>query len=395
MNERWRIISALGIVQIFAWGSTFYLLAVLAAPIREEMGWSAGTVTAGISIGLLVSGLSARKVGAFIQAEGGRRVLAAGMVLIAAGLIVMGFARSAPVYFAAWTVLGFGMAASLYDAAFSTLGHIYGRGARGAITALTLWGGFASTVCWPISAFLVETVGWRNACFGYAALHLTVTLPLSWYALPRIARRPDVAQSANAPGDQPPRQGFSVLRFWCIAVAGMTLGVLMSVWSIHLITILTAQGYAFAAAVGLGTLIGPAQVGARVLEMLGRERHHPIVTMIVATSLVLVGFLGLLFGFPASAALIAYGAGNGLWSIVRGALPLAVFGPHDYPRIMGRLATPMLIAGAVAPIPGALLIEAYGPDGTLLALAAAAVIPCIAALVLWLDLSRERRAPAR
>lgn len=389
--ERLRIISALGIVQIFAWGSTFYLLAVLAAPIREEMGWSAGMVTAGISIGLLASGLSARKVGALIQAEGGRRVLAAGMILLATGLVILGFARSVPVYFAAWAILGFGMATSLYDAAFSTLGHIYGRDARSAITALTLWGGFASTVCWPISAFLVETVGWRNACFAYAVLHLTVTLPLCWFGLPRIPRRPGGEELAKSPAGLSP-QGFSALRFWCIALAGMTLGVLMSIWSIHLITILTAQGYAFAAAVGLGTLIGPAQVGARILEMLGRGRHHPIWTMIAATSLVLVGFLGLFFNVPASAALIAYGAGNGLWSIVRGALPLAVFGPHDYPRIMGRLATPMLIAGAVAPIPGAFLIEAYGPQGTLLVLAAAAVIPCIAAMVLWLDLEKQRRA---
>jgi predicted MFS family arabinose efflux permease len=394
MNERWRIISALGIVQIFAWGSTFYLLAVLSAPIRRDMGWSAGIVTAGVSIGLLASGLSARKVGALIHAEGGRRVLAVGVTLIAVGLVVMGLARSVPVYFAAWAILGFGMAASLYDAAFSTLGHIYGREARSAITALTLWGGFASTVCWPISAFLVETVGWRHTCFAYAALHLTVTLPLCWFALPRIPRSLHGRQPADTPAAQPQR-GNNALRFWCIAVAGMTLGVLMSVWSIHLITILTAQGYAFAAAVGLGTLIGPAQVGARVLEMLGRGRHHPIWTMIVATFLVLIGFLGLLLDVPASVALIAYGAGNGLWSIVRGALPLAIFGPHDYPRIMGRLATPMLIAGAVAPIPGAFLIDAYGPQGTLMALTAAAVIPCIAAMVLWLDLEKERRALPR
>ncbi|GAB4360658.1 MAG: MFS transporter [Oricola sp.] len=389
--ERLRTISALGIVQIFAWGSTFYLLAVLVAPIRDETGWSAGAVTAGISVGLLASGLSARKVGALIHAGGGRRVLAAGVALLAAGLAVLGLARSLPAYYAAWTILGFGMAASLYDAAFSTLGHIYGRNARSAITALTLWGGFASTVCWPISAFLVETVGWRGACFAYAGLHLAVTLPLCRFALPGHPLQPDRPMPADAVAALPPN-GFSALRFWCIAVAGMTIGVLMSIWSIHLISILTAQGHGFAAAVGLGTLIGPAQVGARVLEMLGRERHHPIWTMFAATSLVLIGFMGLSLGVPASVALIAYGAGNGLWSIARGALPLAVFGPHDYPRIMGRLATPMLIAAAVAPIPGAFLVETYGPHGTLLVLAAAAVIPWIAAMVLWLDLAKERRA---
>ncbi|MFZ2103658.1 MAG: MFS transporter [Oricola sp.] len=388
ITERTRIISALGIVEIFAWGSTFYLLAVVADPIRLDTGWSAGTITTGVAIGLLVSGLAARKIGNLIQVEGGRRVLAAGMMLIAAGLAVMGLARSTPVYFAAWAILGLGMGAGLYEAAFSTLGHIYGRGARGAITSLTLWGGFASTVCWPISAFLVATVGWRNTCFSYAVLHLTVTLPLCWFVLPRVPWPLSGASPAETPDLQSP--GISALRFWCIAAAGMTLAVLASIWSVHLITILTAEGYAFAAAVGLGTLIGPAQVGARVLEMLGRERHHPIWTMIVATSLVLLGFLGLFLDISASVALIAYGAGNGLWSIVRGALPLAIFGSRDYARIMGRLATPMLISAAAAPMLGAFLIERYGPHGTLLVLTIAATIPCAAALVLWLDLGKER-----
>jgi len=392
--EKWRVISALGIVQIFTWGSTFYLLAVLSVPIRQEMGWSAGTVTAGVSIGLLASGLSARRVGALIHAEGGRRVLAAGVTLIAAGLVVLGLARSLPVYFAAWVILGFGMAASLYDAAFSTLGRIYGREARGAITALTLWGGFASTVCWPISAYLVENAGWRYTCFSYAALHLIVTLPLCRFALPRAVRTARTPDGAQATADQA-GQDASALRFRCIASAGMALAVLASVWSIHLITILTAQGYAFAAAVGLGTLIGPAQVGARVMEMLGRERHHPIWTMLVATTLVLGGFLGLFLDVPASAALVAFGAGNGLWSIARGALPLAIFGPHDYARIMGRLATPMLISGALAPIPGALLIEHYGPHATLMVLVGLALVPCAAATVLWLDLAKERCALPR
>lgn len=389
--EKWRVISALGIVQIFAWGSTFYLLAVLSAPIRQDMGWSAGTVTAGVSVGLLASGLSARRVGALIHSEGGRRVLAAGVALIAAGLVVLGLARSVPVYFAAWAIMGFGMAACLYDAAFSTLGRIYGREARGAITALTLWGGFASTVCWPVSAFLVEHVGWRYTCFSYAVLHLAVTLPLCWFALPRGVRSTGAGGVAQTAAD-PAGRGDASLRFWCIALAGMALAVLASILSVHLITILTAQGYAFAAAVGLGTLIGPAQVGARILEMLGRERHHPIWTMLAATTLVLCGFLGLFLDMPASAALVAFGAGNGLWSIVRGALPLAVFGPHDYSRIMGRLATPMLLAGAVAPILGALLIESYGPQGTLLTLTVAALIPCIAAIILRLDLARGRGA---
>jgi len=392
LSERMRVISALGIVMILTWGSTFYLLAVLSGPIRAETGWTAGEVTAGVSLGLLVSGLAAGRIGHLIQRDGGRRVLVAGMVLIAGGLVLLGLSRSLPVYLAAWVVLGLGMAAGLYDAAFSTLGRIYGRGARSAITALTLWGGFASTVCWPISAFLVEAVGWRATCFAYAALHLTVTLPLCWFALPRVPPAPAEAPTEAAAPSPAPR--LFDIRFWCIAVAGATLAMIASIWSVHLITILTAENYALPAAVALGTLIGPAQVGARVLEMLGRGRHHPIWTMMAAACLVLLGFLGLTFDIPAGTALVAYGAGNGLWSIARGALPLAVFEPQDYARIMGHLARPMLIASAAAPMLGAMLIQGLGPHAMLWALMLGAMVPVAAAVILALDLARRNRIPA-
>lgn len=390
LSERMRVISALGIVMILTWGSTFYLLAVLSGPIRAETGWTAGEVTAGVSLGLLVSGLAAGRIGRLIQRDGGRRVLVAGMMLIAGGLVLLGFSRSLPMYLAAWAVLGLGMAAGLYDAAFSTLGRIYGRKARSAITALTLWGGFASTVFWPISAFLVEAVGWRATCFAYAGLHLAVTLPLCWFALPRVPPSP-ADEPSHAAAETPRSLHLFGIRFWCIAVAGATLAMIASIWSVHLITILTAEDYALPAAVALGTLIGPAQVGARVLEMLGRGRHHPIWTMTAATSLVLLGFLGLTLGIPAGTALVAYGAGNGLWSITRGALPLAVFDAGDYARIMGHLARPMLIASAAAPMLGAMLIQGLGPHAMLWALMLGALVPVGATIVLALDLAKRNR----
>jgi len=392
LPSRTRTVSALGVIEIFAWGSTYYLMAVLAGPIAVDTGWSVGMLSAGVSGGLLVAGLTAPTVGRLIHITGGRRVLATGMTLIATGLVLLGSARSLPVYFAAWAILGLGMSAGLYDAAFSTLGRLFGREARAAITQLTLWGGFASTVCWPISAWLVEIVGWRGTCFAYAALHLTVTLPISLFLLPR---RPHAEEKAQSTGEMLPNlPGLLDLRFLCIVAAGVSLSMLATIWSIHLITILTAEGYALATAIALGTLIGPAQVGARVLEMLGRGRHHPIWTMGLATGLVLLGFLGLQLDVPASLALIAYGAGNGLWSIARGALPLTLFGPDRYAQTMGRLAMPMLIAGAAAPTLGAFLIEAFGPGGTLAILSAAAAVPCVAALVLGAWVHRQRRMPA-
>lgn len=383
-----RIVSALGVIEIFTWGSTYYLMAVLAGPMAADTGWSVGTLSAGVSVGLLVSGLAAPAVGRLIQATGGRSVLATGVVLIAMGLFLLGSAQTQLVYFGAWAILGLGMSAALYDAAFSTLGRLFGANARAAITQLTLWGGFASTVCWPISAWLVEAVGWRGACFAYAALHLTVMLPLCIFLLPRTPPTEDNPQGQQTGGRELP--SLLDLRFLCIVAAGVTIAILATIWSIHLITILEAEGYALATAIALGTLIGPAQVGARVIEMLGRGRHHPVWTMAAATALILLGFLGLHIDIPASAALVAYGAGNGLWSIARGALPLALFGPDRYAQTMGRLAMPMLFASAAAPTLGAFLLERFGPGGTLSALAAVSVVPCIATVVLAASVRRER-----
>ena len=208
--ERRRVVAALGIVQILAWGSSYYLLAVLAGPIARDTGWPYAWVIGGVSLGLLVAGLAAVRVGRTIDSRGGRPVLAAAALLLAGGLALLAAAPGIPLYLAAWLVLGLGMGAGLYDAAFSTLGRLYGAQARGAITALTLWGGFASTVCWPLSAFLVESVGWRGACLAYAGLHLVLTLPLCLFALPREAPRPASAPAADT--GPPRRQRFRIAR---------------------------------------------------------------------------------------------------------------------------------------------------------------------------------------
>lgn len=376
-------VAALGIVQILAWGSTFYLLTILAVPIVADTGWPPTAVTGGVSIGLVVSGLAAPRVGRLIGVVGGRRVMTGGVLLVVAGLTLLASAQSVPVYLLAWAVLGAGMAGALYEAAFSTLGQLYGREARSAITALTLFGGFASTVCWPLSALLVEAIGWRGTCLAYAGLHLVVSLPLCRMGLPRPVPRP---LGGPAP-DMAALPGLD-LRFWCIAVAGICLVGLFTTLSVHLVAILREQGYPLQAAVALGALIGPAQVGARLLEMLGRGRHHPIVTMIVGTGLAFSGMAGIAAGLPA-AGLIALGAGNGLWSIVKGALPLVIYPPGAYAAMIGRLATPMLLASAAAPLVGTALIEGLGAGGTLRVLAAVAAVPCIAAGILALHLRRQ------
>lgn len=382
-RSRLTVISALGVVQILAWGSTYYLPAVLAAPIAADTGWPLSWIVGALSVGLLTAGAVAPYVGRLIGETGGRPVLAAGAILIAAGQLILALAPNLSVFILGWVVLGAGMAAGLYDAAFSTLGRLYGGTARSAITVLTLWGGFASTVCWPLSAYLVEQLGWRGTCFVYAAIHLLISLPFVLMILPRVP--PELPQpTAGAPATPssllpPERRAFLLLSG--IVMIGGAIGAIVGV---HLLTLLQAQGIGLAAAVALGALVGPAQVGGRVIEMAGGGRHHPLWTVSAALGLMATGLALLALGLgPLGVAIVLYGAGNGVFSIAKGTLPLALFGPQRYAPLIGRLARPSLIAQAVAPTAGALLLDRAGSTWTFAALLLLALLNVAMGAGLW------------
>jgi predicted MFS family arabinose efflux permease len=397
LPDRRIIITALGTTQIFAWGTSYYLPAVLAKPMADDTGWSLAWVIGGLSAGLLAAGLASPRVGRTIQRIGGRPVLAASAVLLGVGLLGLGLAHSLVAYLFAWCVIGLGMGAGLYDAAFATLGRLYGQGARSAIGTLTLFGGFASTACWPLSAFLESQLGWRGACLVYAAYHLAVALPIYLLVLPREAVR--TLRQADAPSNSanmppPTRPARSEATVFAMAATAITLSAMIStLMSVHLLVILQSRGIALAAAVALGALVGPCQVGARVIELLIARYHHPIWTKLASTVLVALGISSLLAGLPAvSAALVLYGAGIGIESIARGTLPLAVFGETRYAAIMGRIAMPSLIAQAAAPSLGAWLMGSHGPVGTLSALVVAAVANVLLVATLFACLRLRRPA---
>jgi MFS family permease len=300
MPGRGIVISGLGIGQIFAWGSSYYLPAVLAKPIVDDTGWPLAWVIGGLSIGLLVAGLVSPWMGRTIARRGGRPVLMASTLLLAAGLCMLALAPSIPVYLSAWVVVGIGMGAGLYDPAFASLGRLYGEAARSAITTLTLFGGFASTVCWPLSAFLVIHFGWRGTCFAYAAFNLAILLPLYGVALPREAEHAApravtvaIRKEAREPGVRQTRLLFIVL-----ATAITMSAMISTLLSVHLLTILQSRGVGLTAAVALGALVGPSQVGARTIEFLIARYHHPIWTKLASTLLVAVGIAALWASLP-------------------------------------------------------------------------------------------------
>jgi MFS family permease len=286
----------------------------------------------------------------------------------------------------AWALIGIGMGAGLYDAAFAALARLYGSEARGPITNLTLFGGFASTICWPLSAFMIDHAGWRMACFIYAGIHLCVGLPLQMGVVksvpPRAPAEPAQTGGVRPAADQPIKN--ETLIFAILAVVLSISAGIGSIVIVNFMIFLQARGLDYTAAVSLGALFGPAQVGARVVERLFGMNYHPIWTMIVSTGLMAVGLIMLSASLPALLlTIVVYGAGYGISWIGRGTLPLALFGPLRFPLLMGKLAFPSLIVQALAPSAGALLIEARGADATIGLLTVFALTNVVLIGLLW------------
>jgi predicted MFS family arabinose efflux permease len=356
-RSRHVVVTALGFTQILGYGTSFYLLAVLAAPIQSDTEWNLPQISAGLSIGLFAAGLAAPLVGRFVDRYGGRPVLSFGSLALALGLAGVGLSTNLVVYTLAWCILGLGMAAGLYDAAFSALGRWYGQQARPLITTVTLWGGFASTLCWPLSAYLVSVVGWRWTCLVFAAIHLLTALPIHFWLMPSNGTPPAAAtESASAEEISGRRVPFAL-----IAVSLMLVSIVVTLIAVHLIPVLQDFGYSAAAAVALGTLIGPSQVAGRFAELAVGRRLHPVWSTILAGLMMAAGVALLTFRLElAAVATVVYAMGAGVSYIVRGTLPLVMFGSGGYASLMGKLVMPSLIAQALAPWAAALAMSQWG-----------------------------------
>jgi len=377
-NAKLAPVLALGSAQTLAWGSSYYLPAVLATPIARDLGVAPATVFAAFSVALLVSAALGPHAGRAIDRWGGRYVLAGTNVVFAVGLAALSFAQGPWSLFLAWAVLGIGMGSGLYEAAFAALVRLYGTGSRGAITGITLIAGFASTVGWPLSALLESHFGWRGACLGWAALHLVVGIPLN-LALPRAGPPPLApAAAGSAPASRQATQRAAVL----LAVAFAATWFISTAMAAHLPRLLQASGVTLAVAVGIGALIGPAQVAGRLLEFGWLRRVHPMLSARLAALLHPLGALALgVFGGPAAAVFaVLHGAGNGILTIAKGTLPLVLFGPAGYGHRQGWLMVPARITQALAPWLFGLLLDRWGAH----ALWVSASIGLLAFLSLWL-----------
>jgi MFS family permease len=377
----WRAVPVLGVTQILAWGALFYPPVLTVPLIAADRGWSAAFTMGGFSLGLLVAGLVSPRIGATIDRYGGHRVMPIGSLAGAIGLVALTYADRPLPYLAIWMLLGAAMAASLYDPAFATLGRIFGSGARPAITALTLAGGFASTVSWPVTHVLIGAIGWRGTYLIYAALLAAVAAPLHAFVLPRTRAEPQppARQATDTPAPALlPAQGMA---FALVATAFAAYAFVPSGLAAHLLAMFQRFGLEAGTVVAIGALFGPSQVAARLIEFLFARNVHPLVIARFAVCVLVLAFVGLAaFGLSVAAAAmfaVMFGAANGLITIARGTVPLALFGASGYGRLIGRIAGPFLVIQAVAPLVLAFVAERQSDVAALAVTAAFAVVALV------------------
>ncbi|MCA1858184.1 MFS transporter [Massilia oculi] len=379
-----RTIGILAVTQIASWGALYYAFAVLAPDIRRDLHISTEAAFAAYSWSLLVAGVAATPVGALVDRYGGRPVMAAGSLASALGLAWLARCGTTAGYVGAWTVIGLAMSLTLYEAAFATLNRKLAAGAPRAISTLTLFAGFASSLFWPLTMALAARLGWRDTCLAYAALHLLLCLPLH-LALgrdaPHLPAPPDAPRDSHTLGEAVRHPAF-----WKLALAFAANVFIFTALTVHLIPLLRMLGHPAAVAVALAALIGPMQVAGRIGERtLARGATAQAVGRVVFATLPCGLLVLALLGSRAWAVALfcaLYGMSNGVLTIVRGTLPRTLFGARHYGAISGAMAVPALLARAGGPLAAAaVLSKAAGPRLLPLALFGCA----LASLLLYLS----------
>lgn len=423
------LIVALGITQIVGWGSIFYSFGFLMAPMQEALGLGRGAVGGAFSVALLCSGLLAPHVGARIDRVGGRRLMTAGSLAVAVLLLALSRVDSVPALYLIYAGLGAAMACTLYEPAFVVLTHAFRANPRRAITLVTLFGGLAGTIFWPLTQALIGWLGWRDTLLVLAGINLLVSVPLHAFLVPDLgADGPAAPASATAsapsnapasvtgsaapasaakPADEgdapsPGSPGPEAVRrdplFKALRLTFIGHALLFSTLSAHLMALLQGKGLSTSDAALIGAMIGPMQVVGRLME-LGWGRRLPILNLgviaICALPLALLLLWSLAPGTPfwvLALFALPYGLGNGLITIVRGSAVVELWGRSHYGRIQGAIARPVLAATAAGPLAASLLWQLLGDyDHVLLVLIGVATV---AAVTLMRAARQRRRAGA-
>lgn len=382
--NRTRVVVSLGVAQTLAWGTSYYLPAIIADTQAPDLGLAPSAVFLALSGALGLAALLGPAAGRWIDDRGGRGILAASSLVFALGLGAMALATGPWGLALAWGLIGVAMGLGLYEAAFATVTGLYGLSARGAITGITLIAGFASTVCWPISAVVEAEYGWRAVCGVWAVAHLALGLPLN-LSLPRGVQ-------PAAPGGPPAGPATRAMRL--LAAVFAVMAFTSTAIAANLPQMLQDLGATPTAAVVAASLLGPAQVAARLAEFGLMRQMHPMLSARLGALAHPLGAAALaIWGAPAAIAFaLMHGAGSGIITIARGSLPLALFGAAGYGFRTGVLLVPARFAQAAAPWVFALMLEHWGA-GALWASAALGLLGVAGLMVLRRDMGQGGVSP--
>jgi MFS family permease len=404
--RRWRrdplviAVNALGLTQITAWGTSFYCLGVLAKPIAAETGWAISTIFLGFSVALVTMGLISTSVGRLIDRVGARAVMSLGTVIVSAGLLGLSQVRDVATYYVAWVVIGVGMRCCLYDAAFAALVQVVPSRGRTAISYLTLYGAYASTIFWVIGHYLNQAHGWRGTLVIFAAINLAICLPLNWLGLSwrETPSQAAAAKPAAATPEGPVLEGRRRLVGIALFALIMSLnGFVFGVVSLQLVPLLEAAGLVGATAVWVASLKGHGQFGGRLVEIFFARNLKAMTVARIAIGVLPPALLLLMLAHGELWLLVAFtlllGASQGVITIVRGAVPLALFGAQGYGAVLGLIATPILLVNAFSPAVFALMVDQFGWQSSLYALLACSILTLIAIELMSRWYESAQRAP--
>ena len=367
---------------IVSWGQLFYSMAVLWPAVSSELELGRTAIFSIVSLTLLVNGLASPVAGRAIDLYSGRTMMCVGSVIAALSFLILAYATHFWVYVVGWLIGGLAMSLTMYDPAFATLSQHAGNQYRRTMTAVTLFGGFASTVFWPLTAWIQSMVGWRGVFLSFVAMQLLICLPLHFWLIPRRAKHESDASlkpSVTAPVASPAQ----ATAYWWLVAAFCLHSYVMSVLAVHFLSMLQERGLSLAQAVSVGMVIGPMQVAGRVVDIALADKMTPRLVGTCALSLITLAML--LLVVPEinlwMAFLIAglWGSGNGLITIAKGISVAEIFGRNDYGAWMGRMARWTFCMHAVGPASFALLLGlglGYAGAGWLLGGFAAAALVC-------------------
>jgi len=346
-----RLVGWLSLGQLITWGSVFYTFSLLMEPVERELGLTRAQSSLAFSLALLAEGALAYPVGRWIDRGHERAVMTGGSLLVAACLAMHSFITGIAGFYAVWIGLGAGLSATLYSPVFAVVTRRFPRDFRRAIITLTFLGGLASTVFIPLSAWLIQSMGWRHALWALAALQLVVCAPLHAIFLRNAPPAP-----AAAAGDGKAQSHTAYLRSAPFLLIGVFVICMMGVTAAlppHMISLLRGNGLAEAWVIAIPASIGLIQVLGRLL--LYYFEHHfdlHLANRLIPT-LIPLGIAALLAGagHPWAALLfvLLYGLGNGMMTIVKGTAIAQYVSRDHVASLNGALGLPSALARAVAP----------------------------------------------